>query len=74
MITTDLFMAGGVEIFFNALFLRFFFLESYITCIIPVVGAQQKHEGMFLKHGGGQKFSYSVAGWGGGGGGFFLVR
>ena len=47
--------------FFNALFLWTFFRESDITCIITVVGAQQQHKGMFLKHGGGgQKFSNSV--------------
>ena len=48
---------GGGVIFFNALFLRTFFRESDITCIITVVGAQKQHKGMFfgvfLKWGGG---------------------
>ena len=45
-------------------FVNFFFLEIDITCIISVVGAQQQHKGMFLKHGvgGGPKFSNSVMG------------
>ena len=44
--------------------LQTFFRESDIACIITVVGAQQQHKGMFLKHGvgGGQKFSNSVIG------------
>ena len=40
-----------------------FIYGSYIACIIIVMGAQQKHKGMFLKHEvGGQTFSYSVVG------------
>ena len=58
----SLFMAGGGggrggrEFFFNTLFLRFFFYKSYryIVHIITVVGAQQKHKGMFLTHKGGE--------------------
>ena len=42
----------GGAIFFNALFCELFFRESDIPCIITVVGAQQQHKGMFLKHGG----------------------
>ena len=50
--------------FFNALFLPTFFHESDITCIIPVVGAQQQHKGMFfLNMGGGQIFP--TVSWGG---------
>ena len=67
---------GGERIFFNALFLWFFFGERDITCIRTVVGPQQSHKAMLLKYAGGgggggeggQKFSYSVMGvWGGGG-------
>ena len=54
------------DFFFNALFCKLFFRESDITCIITVVGAQQQHKDMFLKHGvgggEGQKFSNSVMG------------
>ena len=32
-----------------AIFFAIFFHESYIAHIITVVGAQQKHKGMFLK-------------------------
>ena len=48
-------------------FANFFFLESDITCIITVVGAQLQQKGMFLKHGvggGGAKISNSVMGGG----------
>ena len=39
------------------------FRKSYITFIITVVGAQQQHKGMFLKHGReGRKFSNRVMG------------
>ena len=38
----------GGAIFFNVLFLRTFFRENDITCIITVVGAQQQHKGMFF--------------------------
>ena len=59
---------GRAKISLNTLFLQISFRESYmcITHIIAVVRAQQKHKGMFLKPGRGQKFSYSVMGWGGG--------
>ena len=51
--------------FLNALFLRTCFHESDITCIITVVGAQEQHKAMFLKHkkrGGGQKIPNTVIG------------
>ena len=40
-------------IFLNTLFSKLFIRESDITCIMTVVGVQQQHEGMFLKHGAG---------------------
>ena len=45
------FEGGRAQFFFNALFLLFLH-GSYITRIITGVGAQQKHKGMILKHGG----------------------
>ena len=41
----------GGAIFFLTHYFANFFHESDITCIITVVGAQQQHKGMFLKHG-----------------------
>ena len=75
-----LFWRGDV---FNALFCKLFFHKSDIACIITVVGAQQQHKDMFLKHGvgEGQTFSNSAMGGGaifsshirkGGGGGAFF--
>ena len=67
------FFGGGGRFFFNALFCElFFFLESDITCIITVVGAQQQHKGMFLKHGvRGAKIFQKCHG---GGGAIFFPR
>ena len=56
-------------IYFQCIILLSFFRESYITCIITVVGAQPQHEGMFLKHGGGGRKKFPTVSWGGGGGG-----
>ena len=54
-------------------FANFFFRKSDITCIITVVGAQQQHKGMFLKHGAGGRWAkiFHQCHEGGGGGIFF---
>ena len=61
---------GGGGFFLTHYFCEFMFHESYITRIITAVRAQQKHKGMFLKHGGWRvglkKFSSAM------GGDFFL--
>ena len=54
---------GGI---FYTHFFAFFFRESYIMHIITVVGAQQKHKGMFFKHGGGGAKIFLQCHWGGG--------
>ena len=66
----------GGDFFFKALFCKLFLRESDITCVITVVGAQQQHKGMFLKHGaeggGGGGKNFPTVSWGGGGGGDFF--
>ena len=57
------------DFFLTHYFCELFFHEGDITCIITVVGAQEQHKGMFLKHkgGGGAKiFQQCHGGWGGG--------
>ena len=44
----DLFVKLMPRDLFVRFFLRTFFRESDITCIITVVGAQQQHKGMFF--------------------------
>ena len=60
----------GGRFFLYALFCKLFFHKSDITCIVTVVGAQQQHKGMFLKHGAGEGAKIFQQ-YHGGGGDFF---